>query len=404
MQVRKVLHVIPSVSLQRGGPSQLIRTIGVSLCEAGIETHVATTDDDGRGVLDVPCGVPICENGVTYWFFHRQTRFYTFSSALGSWLARHVADYDLVHIHALFSYSSVAAAYWARRRGLPYIVRPLGTLNRWGMQKRRPILKNLSFRLIESRILRGAAAVHYTSDQERQEALALGVTARAEIIPNALEVRAGTWKIGDFRARYPMTADRPIVLFMSRFDAKKGLDMLLPAFVQVRAQLPEAILVLAGSGDQGFVNRLEQDCNRLGLETDVLWAGFLTGEDKRAALADADVFVLPSYSENFGIAAIEAMDAGVPVIISDQVGIHREVSDAKAGVVIPCDVARLADAILRLLRNPRECAELSKNGQSLVQQRYSLRAVTAQIIRLYEQVAKEPVSNAAECVQSSLGA
>src|SRR4051812_8231237 len=122
MTVRKVLHVIPSVGARRGGPSFLVRTLAQGLSQRGIETHIATTDDDGPMRSQVPCGVPVLEHGVTHWYFRRQTRFYTFSWPLSCWLSDHIADYDLVHIHALFSYSTLAAAYWARRYRVPYVV------------------------------------------------------------------------------------------------------------------------------------------------------------------------------------------------------------------------------------------------------------------------------------------
>src|SRR5437762_2322947 len=133
-KLSKVLHVIPSVGPLRGGPSEVIRTMVRGLAETGLEVHVATTDDNGRGRLDVPLGVPVPEDGATYWYFSRQTRFYNFSWPVSRWLAGHVQQYDLVHIHALFSYTTLPAAVYSRRLGVPYIIRPLGTLNRWGMQ------------------------------------------------------------------------------------------------------------------------------------------------------------------------------------------------------------------------------------------------------------------------------
>src|SRR6185437_4176721 len=136
--VSKILHVIPSVSAVHGGPSIMLELLAQGLASQEIEVHIATTDDDGANRFDVPLGVPISRGGVFYWFFPRQTRFYKFSHPLRAWLEAHVADYQLVHIHALFSYSSVAAARSAHRRNVPYIVRPLGTLNRWGMENRRP--------------------------------------------------------------------------------------------------------------------------------------------------------------------------------------------------------------------------------------------------------------------------
>jgi glycosyltransferase involved in cell wall biosynthesis len=300
----KVLHVIPSVSPLRGGPSVMMHALARGLNDAGVEVHVATTDDNGRQRLDVPLGVPVVEEGVTSWYFPRQTRFYTVSWPLGRWLAQHVRDYDLVHIHALFSFATMPAAFWCQRYGIPYMVRPLGTLNRWGLRYRHPWLKRLSLRCIERRMVSGAAAVHYTSAQERLEAAELSLGERAVIIPNAVDLASLPARAlaGRFRARYPQLADRRIILFLSRIDAKKGPDLLLPAFAHIRAHYPQVALVLAGSGDAALVARLQQQGARLGLEAEVLWTGFLSGDDKWAALADADLFVLPSYSENFGVA------------------------------------------------------------------------------------------------------
>ena len=131
--VHKILHVIPSVGPHRGGPSVMMRTLARALSQAGMDVHVATTDDNGADRLNVPLGEPQHEDGATFWYFPRQTNFYTFSWPLTRWLARHVREFDLVHIHALFSYAALPAAVLARWAGVPYIVRPLGTLNRWGI-------------------------------------------------------------------------------------------------------------------------------------------------------------------------------------------------------------------------------------------------------------------------------
>src|SRR5579871_4552767 len=199
MPVRKVLHVIPSVGPVRGGPSVMVRTLARGLAQSGVETDIATTDDNGPGRLDVPCGRPVVEHGVTYWHFRRQSRFYTFSWPLTTWLARNVGKYEVVHIHAVFSYAASPAAYWARRCGVPYFVRPLGILNRWGMEQRRPGLKKLSFRFIERPMLRDAAFVHFTSEQERCEATELGIDMRSVIIPNPLPAAPRSCVTGRFR-------------------------------------------------------------------------------------------------------------------------------------------------------------------------------------------------------------
>jgi glycosyltransferase involved in cell wall biosynthesis len=383
----RVLHVIPSVAEMRGGPSFMVRTLAAGLAEVGVAADIATTDDNGGGRSGVELGVPVAGDGFTSWYFPRQSRFYTVSLPLGQWLTQRSGDYDLVHIHALFSYSSAAAAFAARRSGTPYIVRPLGTLNRWGMRNRRPRLKELSFRWVESRILKNAALVHFTSEQEREEAAELGVNGASAIIPNPVRIADEDCSMrGAFRARYPELRDKAVVLFLSRFDRKKGLDLLVPAFVRARRQFPGCALVLAGDGDPALVSELKTEIGRLGAANDVVWAGFLSGDEKRAALADADLFVLPSYSENFGIAAVEAMNAGVAVIVSDQTGIHREIVQAGAGVSVPCEVDALAGAMGWLLADAGRRGEMGRNGRELAREHFSVGAVVRRTVEAYEEV------------------
>jgi len=371
----------------------MVRGLAESLSREGVETHVATTNDNGPELLDVPCGVPVVQGNVTFWYSPRQTRCYTVSWPLASWLADYVSEFDVVHIHALFSFSTLPAAFWAHRRRVPYIVRPLGTLSNWGMKNRRPWLKGISFRFIESLVLKHAALVHYTSDQEYLEAAALRVTTAPAIIPNALPDRSNEAVPGDFRVRYPELRGRRVVLFLSRLDRKKGLDLLLPAFAALRQQMPDVSLVVAGNGEPDFVDGLKSTAESLGIAADVLWPGFLSGDEKHAAFADADLFVLPSYSENFGIAAVEAMGAGLPVIVSDQVAIHREISQARAGMTVGCDISQIAAAMARLLKDSALRRSFAEDGRLLVRQQYSSNAVTRRLIGVYNQIAIPRVSS-----------
>jgi glycosyltransferase involved in cell wall biosynthesis len=386
----RVLHVIPSVGPLRGGPSIVIKTITRSLAGRGLDVHVVTTDCNGPERLRTALETPVTEEGVTYRFFARQSRLYTFSHPLARWLARHTPEYDLVHIHALFSHASTAAALAARRSGVPYIVRPLGTLNRWGMEHRRPWLKRVSFLLLERRILEHAAAVHYTSEQERIEAEQAGCNGRPFVIPNPVEVRSGAGG-GAFAARFPAVAGRKVVLFLSRIDEKKGLDLLLAAFASVRRKCADALLVIAGDGPRELMARLRLRADNLGIAGDVIWAGFLEGRDKLSALETASVFVLPSYSENFGVAVVEAMAVRLPVLVSDQVGICREIAQAAAGIVVPCDPADIGNAMTHVLENPDLAERLGRNAEMLVRSRFSIETVTDQLISMYDRVLPAPV-------------
>lgn len=383
-----ILHVIPSLGPQRGGPSVVARVLATGLVAAGLEVTVIATDDDGRGKQAVPLNTPLVEYGVTYRYFPRQTRFYTISWPLARWLDQHITRYDLVHIHALFSFTSLAAASIARRYRVPYIVRPLGTLNRWGMRERKPWLKQISFNLLERQALTGASAIHYTSAQEQREAAELGVTQRGVLIPLPVDLPATERAAArnHLNAQYPQLQGRTVALFLSRLDQKKGLDLLLPALAAARQSNPTLILLLAGAGEPTFEAALRARIASLGLNEAVIWAGFVAGEAKLTALAGADLFVLPSYSENFGIAAVEAMAAGSPVILSDQVGIHHEVSAAGAGLIIPCAVEPLVAALSRLASDPVLRGTMGQAAAQFAQQRYTTKAVSSQLLTMYGSV------------------
>lgn len=381
----RVLHVIPSLSPKRGGPSFAVRAMAESIAAHGVTVDVVTTDDDEAGHLAVPLEQPIVEGGVTYRYFRRQTSLYTFSAPLTCWLARHVGDYDIVHIHALFSYSALPAAWMARIQRVPYIVRPLGTLNRWGLENRRPMLKRVSLRFIEKPILEQAEVIHFTSEQERIEAEAAGHHYPAVEIPLGIDLAPYTSlpSADGFFRRYPDLKNKPLILFLSRLHPKKGLDILLSAFALVVVRNPEARLAIVGDGDSDYVASLQLQARALGIDDYIAWPGSLYDTEKLAVLAAADLFVLPSYSENFGLAVVEALAAGLPVVVSDQVGIHRDV--ALAGLVVACAAEPLAQALIALLNDPGQRQRLGSAGRRLAQERFSNEALGEKLVSLYAQ-------------------
>jgi len=362
-----------------------------ALGEAGVEVTVVSTDDDGPGMrLQVPLGLEIQGQGGQYLYFRKNTDFYKFSWQLTRWLARHVSDFDLVHVHALFSYASTAAALIARRKAVPYIIRPLGVLNRWGMQNRRRIVKAISFKLIESRILRGAGAVHYTSRIEQREAetaiSALGI-ARSAVIPLPIAPVRGAPDPERFFAKFPDARNKQIVLFLSRIHPKKGIELLLDAFYEIHRKHPSAVVVIAGEGEPDYVSILKRKANEMKIAKYIIWSGYLSGEEKWAAFAAATVFVLPSFSENFGIAAAEALARGVPTVITEGVGLSEEVQAANAGVVVKSTAHTIACTLDDLLCNADKRRQFAANGRQLAINRFSSEQVGRMLNDLYRQLA-----------------
>jgi glycosyltransferase involved in cell wall biosynthesis len=390
----KVLHVIPSVSDKHGGPTYAVQAFARVAQDCHVDVLIATTDDDGgRHRLRVPLDEPIERRGISHRFFRRDLFAYKVSIGLARWLERNVKDFDLVHIHALFSFSSFAAARAARRAAVPYIVRPLGVLNRWGMENRRPFLKRLSLKLVELPILRGAAAIHYTTEAERDEAGRLKPEIAAFpsfVLPIPVEAPPSDAAPEQFFIQFPAASGKKIVLFLSRLDPKKGLELLLHGFVRVKNKHSNLLLVIAGTGNDDYVRSLHNLAQELGIDGDVLWTGHLAGQQKAAALAAATLFVLPSYSENFGIAAAEAMAGSVPTVITDQVALAEYATKHDAAVVVPANAEGVSEGIARLLGNAALVKEYATNGRRLVTEVFSLRAVGTKLNKLYtETIAKQ---------------
>jgi glycosyltransferase involved in cell wall biosynthesis len=393
----RVLHVIPSLSVKEGGPSLALPVMARALRQQGVEVTIATTDDDGRGKRrTVALGrYTIDDQQIHYIYFRKNTDFYKISFQLWRWLVKHVAEFHVVHIHALFSCSSIVAALVARRERVPYVIRPLGVLNKWGMTNRRRILKKLSLRWIELPILRSAAAIHYTSRAEQLEASLVHPAVASlpfTVIPLAIEAVNQSADSAAFFAKLPEASGRPIVLFLSRLDPKKGLELLLEAFARVRSKVDKALLVIAGEGTAGYTTSLRARADALNLSRDIVWAGFLIGDEKTAAFAAASIFVLPSFSENFGIAVLEALAAGVPVILSDQVALSDEIRDADAGLVAPCKAEPVAEKIVTLLLDPELRRRFGANSRRLAQERFSMDAVGRALKDLYQRCSASKLS------------
>ncbi|OYU12440.1 MAG: hypothetical protein CFE38_08210 [Comamonadaceae bacterium PBBC1] len=374
-----VLHVIPSISLAHGGPSRAIRLMEDVQRKLGMTVFTLTTDDNGPGNrLSDSEKLDPNRHYVRKWF-----DFYKVAPSLVPWLIRRVRNYDVVHIHALFSFSSAAAAWAARRAGVPYIIRPLGTLTHYGRTQRRPLLKRLSLKWIEGPLLRDAAAVHFTSLDEQREAEESGVPMRGVVIPLGIEVSE---VIDDsiVRSRYAALGRAPYLLFLSRLDPKKNIEGLLRGFALCRAQWPQHKLLIAGTGDTNYVATLVLLVNELGLKDCVIWTNHIDGALKKSAFAGATLFVLPSFSENFGIAAAEALMAGLPCVLGQGVAIANDVVAAGAGLAVATDPDSIAAGLLKLLTDEPELRRMAFNGAALARGKFSVEAMGKNLVSLYE--------------------
>ena len=381
----RVLHVIPAISTRYGGPSQAIRFLCRHLQSRGdCSVEVATTDADGAGqVLDreeIPDEFPV------HVFPRTFSERWKFSRGLGVWLSANVRNYDLVHIHALWSHSSGAAARAARKFDVPFIIRPAGMLSSYTLSRRRGFRK-LSWLFSERRTTQFATAFHATTQAEADDIGRVVAGARSFVIPNGVDDLAYSVPVDRTIWRERMLAgepDRPIVLFLSRLHPKKGLtDLLLPALARFS---PRPLTVIAGGVDEHepqYAGSVQDQVTELRLENDIRLVGNISGISRWNLYDAADVFVLPSHSENFGIVVAEAMARGCPPVVTDGVQLSSEILAHDAGLVVPRQVESLATVLQLLCDNPQRRKVLAANAQSLAREKFSWSGVADQVQSMY---------------------
>lgn len=372
-----VLHVIPYASAIYGGPVFVVKQMAEALAERGVSIDVVTTTAHGAEELDVPIGAPLLRGAARYFYFPRQgPRFWMYSRPLRNWLYQHVTDYDLVHVHGLFAYPTLPACAAARHFGIPYIITPHGVLDPWSMSqkwwKKWPY-----FYFLERRNLACANVIHVTASLEASGVARLGFGQKTKIIPLSIDLPV-------YHEREAREGRALSLLFLSRLHPKKGLPVLFEALALLRGHFNVmARLRVVGDGPDEYVAELTDLAKRLGVLEHIEFVGFLQGEAKAQALAEADVFVLPSYQENFSLAAAEALAVGTPVVVSDQVGIAEEIKLAGAGLVVPAHAPKdLANAIAKF-SNPAFRRTAGKNARALAENRFSPAQFGTALLDLY---------------------
>ena len=273
---------------------------------------------------------------------------------------------DVVHVHGLLNWHSSSAARTTLSLGRPLVLGPFGTLSRYTFTHRRRLLKQAYFAAIDAPSVRRAHAMHFTTEAERDEAAWHGIdfVGRSHIVPPP------------WRSPAPVTRSHTgnTVLFLGRLHPKKGLDVLLDAWPRVSASREAARLVIAGTGDKRFSTSPHPGVD---------YVGFVSGQTKAECLANADVFVLPSHNENFGIAVLEAIAAGVPAVVSPGVQLAPWVAEQRLGVIADRDPAALADAILSVLGDAELRSRVAQNGAEAVTRTFGLPRVAPALLDMY---------------------
>ena len=387
----KILHVVPTYlpAYRYGGPIQSVHSLNKWLTRAGAEGTVFTTAIDGPVDLDVAFNMPVDRDGVRVTYFRPgRPRAWFYSPDLRRALRERAREFDIVHITSVFLAASSLGARAAQAADKPYLISPRGSLMRAPLEKRSALKKSLYLKLVERRNLERADAIHFTTEAEQAEYAALGYRLRrGVVVPNGLDPE--TLPEGDaqaFRAKHNIGPEHKVVLFLGRLSWKKGLDTLIPAFASVAREVPEAVLVIAGGDDENYSGTLNKLIDDAGVRDKVRLVGPSSRKDTSAAYQAADLFAFASYSENFAITAVEAMHFGLPVVLSEGIGVSPRVAAAQAGVVLPKDAAAFAREITALLKDPARAKQLGARGKALVTAEYSCEKMAAQFLAAYNEI------------------
>ncbi len=388
----KILHVIPTVSARYGGPSAVVRFLAREQAARGNRVTICTTNlDYPRGRLDVPTNEAVEEDRVATWYHRLDWEPYCFSLSLAKWIHSNIGAYDVVHVHGLYRFPSAIACWYARRFGVAYILRPHGSLDPFLFKQSRysVALKRVYEAIVEKGNLNAASALQFTSEDELARVKFLRLRAPAVVVPNGIQ-----WadfdrlpKKGVFRRMIGLPPGETMVLFLGRLNFKKGLDLLVPAFRGVLDAYPAARLVIVGPDNDGYAAKVREWCRKESVWDHVTFVDHVSSQTARSAYVDANVFVLPSYSENFGLTVVEAMACSCPVVVSKEVNIWREVEVARAGIAVDLNIESITKAVVALLSARQSAEEMGRNGRQMVQQEYDWKMIVDKLEKVYEEVA-----------------
>lgn len=377
----RLLHFVPSVDPRSGGTIEGVRRLRDALADLGHECDLISLDSPDA---DFVTGFP---GQVTA--LGPPTSSYLYNSRVVPWLEAHADSYDAVIVNGLWQYTGFAAWRALSRSTTPYFVYTHGMLDPWF--KRRYPLKHLKKWLYwpwaEYRVLRDAAAVIFTCEEERLLARQSFWLYRAREVVGSYGTSTPPSNAralsSAFLSTYPELQGKRLLLYLGRIHEKKGGDLLVDAFARVLGDSPDLHLVMAGPGDDDIVGQLKGRAEQLGIASRISWTGMLSGELKWGAFYAADVFCLPSHQENFGIAVVEALACGKPVLISDKVNIWREIMNDGAGMVGPDTLEGTVATLQRWLALPRaEVAAMRIAALRCFQERFQIGQVAETLVRI----------------------
>lgn len=387
----RILMVIPYFASTYGGTSKVVRELASSLAHIqGVEVDIITTNANNGKLAPVELNQwKVLAAGCRICYFsswHRQD--FIMSLDILLWFIRHSRKYDLIHTHTIFSPLISLIGWLCKVMAIPYVVTPHGMLEPWALEYKAP-KKRLYFNIIEKNHIEQASAIQSISLIEEANIQKLGFQS-VRLISNGLHPKQYTNQpaLDPFYTQFPSLRNKCLLLFLGRIDPKKGLDLLAPAFATVHHKFPGCHLVLAGPDSIGFQPTAEKYFEESGCLEAVTFTGMLTGDFKQSALAAADLYVAPSYSEGFSMSVLEAMASGLPCIITTGCN-FPEAAAAHAAKVVPIDSQAIADALIDCLSDLPAAKAMGNRARQFILNSYTWDHAAAKLSKLYADILKD---------------
>lgn len=387
-----ILHIVPSYypAIKYGGPIQSVFYLNRALVKKGVNVDVLTTTSGLKNHEGLINSGWINDKGVRikylpYYFYEH----YTFSPMLLFQALSECKKHDLVHITAIWNFPVLAGSVSSLLAKKPYVISPRGMLHSGAIDSKLSGVKKVYYNLIAKHYLDRASAVHFTTEDEKNNVASFLSVNRSFVVPNGidLDIFRHLPEEGIFKSKYPILKDKKYILFVGRINKNKGLEILVSAFEKLINDNKDLYLVLVGP-DEGYIKTLQSILKSKCLLDRTLFTGILDGYEKLSAYVDAEAFIAPSYFENFSMSVVEAMACKKPVIISNKVGIYKEVEKANAGIVVNLDSQELYFAIKKLLENTNYRDLITANVRKLIEEKYDIEIVADMMINEYRKIIK----------------
>lgn len=382
-----------------GGPIITLAETAERLTKRGHKVSVFTTTCNLDQDLDVPVDQPQDVDGVQVWYFRREQPLkrllpfvpylskstgYLYSHKISRTLDQILPEVDVVHAQMPFVHPTHAACWAALRHDKPLFYNQHGVFDPARLRFR-SLKKRVFLNLVEKPILRKATTLISLTEFETQSYRMLGVSTPSEVVPNGIETSRYWQELPrEWDQKLGIASKDLMILFMGRLHPIKGADRLLKAFLKIEKNFPNAVLVMAGPDEFGLEETFKKQVSQNHLDAKVIFPGMVSGDLKKALLARADLFCLPSDAEGFSMAILEAMASRTAVLISP--GCHfQKVQTSGAGVVCSLEPESIASSLQDLLNDRQHLGVMGREGLKLVRREYNWEDIVDKLVGIYEQ-------------------